>query len=246
MMLAETFPGYGYRRMTAQLRREEPVNHKRIRRLMVKLGLQARTRRRWISTTHSKHDLSVFPNRLRGLRLTAINQVWASDFTYIRLGHGFVYLAVILDLYSRKVVGWALGKNITSELAMVALEMALDKRGPVKGCIHHSDQGMQYASSNYVEMLKEAGFLPSMSARGNPYDNAFVESFMKTLKVEEVYLQSYRTYQDVIESVPGFIEAVYNAKRLHSGLGYQSPDEFEAALNQQRGKTMILSPRCPT
>jgi len=232
--------------MTAQLQREGPVNHKRIRRLMAQLGLQARTRRRWVRTTQSDHELSVFPNRLRGLRLNAVNQVWASDFTYIRLGHGFVYLAVILDLYSRKVVGWALGKNITSELAMAALQMALDNRGPVEGCIHHSDQGMQYASSNYVEMLKNAGLRPSMSARGNPYDNAFVESFMKTLKVEEVYLQNYRTYQDVIASVPGFIEAVYNAKRLHSGLGYQSPDEFEAAQNQQRGKAMILSPRCPT
>lgn len=245
-MLAETFPGYGYRRMTAQLQREGSVNHKRIRRLMAKLGLQARTRRRWVSTTHSDHDLSVFPNRLRGLRLNAVNQVWASDFTYIRLGHGFVYLAVILDLYSRKVVGWALGKNITSELAMTALQMALDNRGPVKGCIHHSDQGMQYASSNYVQMLNDAGLRPSMSAKGNPYDNAFVESFMKTLKVEEVYLQNYRTYHDVIASVPGFIEAVYNAKRLHSGLGYQSPNEFEVALNQQRGKAMILSPHCPT
>jgi putative transposase len=222
--------------MTAQLQREGPMNHKRVSRLMAKLGLQVRPRRKWVRTTDSGHGLRVFRNLLRGRRIGAINQVWAADLTYIRLGHGFVYLAVILDLYSRKVIGWGLGRTMSSELTLAALQMALENREPAAGCIHHSDQGLQYAAEAYVQMLEHAGIRPSMSRRGNPYDNAYVESFMKTLKVEEVYLRDYRTYQDVIESVPRFIEAVYNAKRLHSGLGYQSPNEFEAAQSKGSGK----------
>jgi putative transposase len=213
--------------MTAQLQREEPVNHKRVSRLMAKLGLQVRPRRKWVRTTNSDHGLPVFQNLLKNRVIQEVNQAWASDITYIRLGHGFVYLAVIIDLYSRKVVGWALGRRITSELALAALEMALENRGEVQGCIHHSDRGVQYASRDYVHALQEAGLRPSMSRKGNPYDNAYAESFMKTLKMEEVYLREYRTYQEVIGCVPRFIEAVYNAKRLHSSLGYQSPNEFE-------------------
>jgi putative transposase len=239
------FPGYGYRRMTAQLQREGPINHKRVRRVMAQLGLQVQPRRKWIRTTDSDHDLRVYKNHLRGLKIRSVNQVWAADLTYIRLGHGFVYLAVILDLYSRKVIGWALGRQMSGELTLSALRMALEGRGPVAGCIHHSDQGTQYAAAEYIAVLEQAGLRPSMSRRGNPYDNAYVESFMKTLKVEEVYLQNYRTYQDVIESVPRFIEAVYNAKRLHSGLGYQSPNEFEAAQNQRLRRARTLSPNCP-
>jgi putative transposase len=244
--LAEEHPGYGYRRMTALLCREGPVNHKRIRRLMAELGLQVRPRKGWVSTTMSEHPLPVFANRLPGIVIERVNQVWAADLTYIRLGHGFVYLAVLLDLYSRKVIGWALGRRLSSELSVAALEMALENRGSVVGCIHHSDRGVQYASGEYVQALERAGIEPSMSRKGNPYDNAFVESFMKTLKVEEVYLRNYRTYSDVIESVPRFIEAVYNEKRLHSSLGYRSPNEFEAAQNQRLQKVMKASTQCPT
>jgi len=231
--------------MTREIQKQERVNHKRVRRLMAKLGLQVHPRRRWIRTTDSEHGWPVFPNLLKGLVIERVNQVWASDFTYIRLGHGFVFLAVILDLWSRKVIGWALGHRITSELALAALSVALEKRGPVEGCIHHSDRGVQYAATEYVKALKQAGLVPSMSRKGNPYDNAFVESFMKTLKVEEVYLRQYRTFQDVMASVPRFIEAVYNAKRMHSSLNYCSPDEFEAKQHRTSRRAMKLSTTCP-
>jgi len=213
--------------MTLEIQKQERVNHKRVRRLMMKLGLLVRPRRGWVRTTDSDHALPIFPNLLWGLKILGPNQVWAGDLTYIRLGHGFVYLAVLLDLWSRKVIGWALGHRITSELTLAALSVALEKRRPERGCIHHSDRGVQYAAGDYVQALRQAGLEPSMSRKGNPYDNAFVESFMKTLKVEEVYLRQYRTFQDVMASVPRFIEAVYNAKRMHSSLGYCSPDEFE-------------------
>jgi len=230
--------------MTQAICRERVVNHKRVRRAMVRLNLQVHPRRRWVRTTNSDHTLPVFKNLLKGLRVERVNQVWASDFTYIRLGHGFVYLAVILDLYSRKVIGWSLGRRMTSEFTLAALQVALESRGDVTGCIHHSDRGVQYAALDYVSALRQAGLQPSMSRKGNPYDNAFAESFMKTLKVEEVYLKDYRTYEDVVANVPRFIEAVYNAKRLHSGIGYQSPDEFEAALNQKRHAAMAFR-NCP-
>jgi putative transposase len=220
------------------------VNHKRVRRAMIRLNLQVSPRRRWVRTTNSDHALPVYPNLLKGLRVERVNQVWASDFTYIRLGHGFVYLAVILDLYSRKVIGWSLGRRMTSEFTLAALQVALETRGDVAGCIHHSDRGVQYAASDYISALRQAGLQPSMSRKGNPYDNAFAESFMKTLKVEEVYLKDYRTYEDVVANVPRFIEAVYNAKRLHSGIGYRSPDEFEAALHQKRHAAMTVR-TCP-
>lgn len=213
--------------MSVLLKRERTVNHKRIRRTMKELGLSVRPRRGWIRTTESDHALAVHSNMLKGVVIERVNQVWASDLTFIALGRGFVYLAVILDLFSRKVIGWALGRRITAELAMEALKAALESRGPVAGCIHHSDRGVQYASKEYVELLERAGLVPSMSRKGNPYDNAYVESFMKTLKVEEVYLRDYRSFNDVLASVPRFIEAVYNQKRLHSSLGYQSPEEFE-------------------
>lgn len=229
--------------MTQAIGRERPVNNKRVRRVMAQLGLLVRPRRRWIRTTDSNHGLPVFPNLLRDLTIERMNQVWAGDLTYIRLGHGFVYLAVILDLYSRKVIGWSLGGRITSELTGAALQIALDARGNVAGCIHHSDRGVQYAAGEYVAALRHAGLRPSMSRKGNPYDNAFVESFMKTFKVEEVYLKNYRTYEDVVANVPRFIEAVYNAKRLHSGIGYRSPDEFEAELKQKSAATNFNT--CP-
>lgn len=231
--------------MTREIQKQERVNHKRVRRLMVKLGLQVRPRRRWVRTTDSDHGLPIFPNLLRGMKIVGPNQVWAGDFTYIRLGHGFVYLAVILDLWSRKVIGWALGHRITSELALAALSVALERRTPEPGCIHHSDRGVQYAAGGYIRALKQAGITPSMSRKGNPYDNACVESFMKTLKVEEVYLRQYRTFQDVMASVPRFIEAVYNAKRMHSSLGYCSPEEYETKQNQKLRQVKKVSTTCP-
>lgn len=213
--------------MTVELSRDTPVNHKRVSRLMKELGLSVRSQRRWVCTTDSDHGLPVYPNLLKNLVPERINQVWVADLTYIALARGFVYLAVILDIYSRKVIGWALATRMTRQLTLGALEMALEKRGPVLGCIHHSDRGSQYAANDYVERLKQAGLRPSMSRRGNPYDNAYAESFMKTLKVEEVYLTDYANFSDVINRVPRFIEAVYNEKRLHSSLGYRSPNNFE-------------------
>jgi len=230
--------------MTEAICRERRVNHKRVSRMMKALGLTVRPRRRWVATTQSQHGYRIFPNRLQRITIERINQVWAGDITYIRLRHGFVYLAVILDLYSRKVIGWALGRRITSDLTLAALQVALENRGSVVGCIYHSDRGVQYASAEYVGALKQAGLEPSMSRKGNPYDNAYVESFMKTLKVEEVYLKDYRTYADVVEGVPRFIEAVYNAKRLHSGLGYKSPDEYENEL-RSRLQVANLFNTCP-
>jgi putative transposase len=228
--------------MSHLLRRERGVNHKRVRRVMMDLGLTIKIRRRWIRTTQSNHGLGVYPNLVKDLRITRLNQVWAADLTYIRLGRGFVYLAVILDLYSRKVIGWAIGRRLSSELAQAALEMSLIQRGPVEGCVHHSDRGVQYASGDYVGALNVAGLKPSMSGKGNPYDNAYVESFMKTLKVENVYLSQYRSYEAVIQGISEFIEAVYNKKRLHSGLDYLSPNEFEA--NQKDAPQMsLLTPR---
>jgi putative transposase len=235
------YPGYGYRRMTALLSREGPINRKRVQRVMQRLRLQVRPRRGWIRTTNSDHVERIYPNLLQGVEIQGVNQVWASDITYISLRHGFVYLAVVIDLYSRKVIGWALGKDMRGELTLAALNAALENRGPVRDCIHHSDRGVQYAALEYIRTLEKAGLRPSMSRKGNPYDNAYVESFMKTLKVEEVYLKQYRTYEDVVHSVPRFIEAVYNAKRLHSSLGYKSPNEFEAAQTKRHPAATALS-----
>lgn len=223
------FPRCGYRPMKWYLLREENVlvNHKKIRRIMNKYGLKAQIRRAFVRTTNSEHGYEVYPNLLIDFTVVQINQVWVADITYIRIQTGFVYLAVIIDIYSRRVVGWALSKKIDDELTIVALKDAVEKRNPPEGCIHHSDRGVQYASHDYVEILKQNNFLVSMSAKGNPYDNAFAESFMKTLKTEEVYLWEYENFNDVVERIPFFIEEVYNKKRLHSGIGYLPPAEFE-------------------
>jgi putative transposase len=229
---------YGYRRVRWQLKREGwEVNHKRVARIMRQESLQCQLKRRWVKTTDSDHGYRVYPNRLKGVKVSRANQVWVADITYIRIVAGFLYLAVVLDLYSRKVIGWALSDKIDAELSVEALRMALEQRGAVTGCIHHSDRGVQYACQAYVDELQAAGLEISMSRKGNPYDNAAAESFMKTLKCEEVYLWDYQTVEDVKERVPYFLEEVYNQKRLHSALGYCPPTEYERAW--QRGYSAI-------
>ena len=230
----EEFPGYGYRRVTPELkRRGQKVNKKRVRRVMKKFGLRPIAWRTFVRTTDSRHALPVYPNLAKNRQVRAVNQVWVADITYIRIRSSFVYLAAILDLYSRRVVGWAISKRIDTELCVTALRMALETRR-ARGCIHHSDRGVQYASAAYVALLRQHGLQISMSAKGNPYDNAFMESFYKTLKYEEVHLSNYETYEDVIERLPFFIEQVYNRKRLHSSIGYLPPTEFEAAISNMK------------
>jgi putative transposase len=228
------YPRYGYRRVTEQLKRERlQVNHKKVLRLMRESDLLCRIRRRRMKTTDSKHRFSRYPNLIKGIAITRLNQVWLSDITYIRIRTGFVYLAAILDAYSRKVIGYAISRSLDTSLTLEALEMAAARRQIGPGVIHHSDQGVQYASGEYVDELKRRGFLISMARTGNPYDNATMESFFKTLKHEEVNLCQYETYQDVVTRLPYFLEEVYNHKRLHSALGYRPPDEFEEVLLNQ-------------
>ena len=224
-------PGYGYRRVTAQLRREGiTVNHKKVLRLMRESDLLCHVKRRWTRTTDSSHGLPVYPNLVTGRKVTGINQVWLADITYIRIQRGFVYLAAILDACSRKVIGYAISDRLDTDLAMYALRMAIDSRRPGEGIIHHSDQGVQYASHEYTDELRKHSFQISMARKGNPYDNAMMESFFKTLKHEEVYLYEYDTIDDVNARVSHFIEQVYNVKRLHSAIGLMPPEEYEELL----------------
>jgi transposase InsO family protein len=225
------FPGYGYRRVTAQLHRDEwHVNHKRVLRIMRQEALLCQLKRGFVPTTDSAHGLRRYPNLVKELVLDHLDQAWVADLTYIRLPQAFVYLATILDAYSRRCIGWHLSRAIDTRLTVVALEMALAHRQPAPGLIHHSDQGGQYASADYVARLEAAGLQLSMAASGNPYENAKAESFFKTLKREEVYLNEYRTFAEAEARLEHFIEDVYNVKRLHSSLGYLPPVEFEAAL----------------
>lgn len=225
------FPRCGYRMMKQYLQRAGVVvSARRLRRLMKQHGLQALIKRAYVTTTDSNHKLPVYPNLITGLAVTGINQVWVADITYIRILTGFVYLAVILDVYSRRIVGWAISPRIDGELTIKALNDAIKKRKPPRGVFHHTDRGVQYAYCKYVEILKLHGFHISMSAKGNPYENAFAESLMKTLKYDEIYLWNYETWNDVMERLPNFIEEVYNKKRLHSGIGYLPPEEFEMLL----------------
>ena len=222
------WPAYGYRRITAELRqRGFEVNHKRVLRMMREDNLLCIRRRAFVLTTDSRHNLPVYPNLARGLTPTATNQLWVADITYIRLRAEFVYLAVVLDAFSRRVIGWALGRTLEAELAVAALRMALAERCPAPGLVHHSDRGVQYASAVYTGMLLQHKAQISMSRKGNPYDNARAESFMKTLKTEEVYRNEYRDFADAYASIGDFLERVYNRQRLHSALGYLPPAEFE-------------------
>jgi transposase InsO family protein len=226
--VALEWPAYGYRRISRELQqRGFAVNHKRVLRMMREDNLLCVRRRLFVVTTDSRHNLPVYPNLARAMTPTAINRLWVADITYIRLRFEFVYLAVILDAFSRRVIGWALGRTLEAELAVTALRMALIERQPPPGLVHHSDRGVQYASAAYTEILKEHHAAISMSRKGNPYDNAACESFMKTLKHEEVYRNEYRDFHEARAGIGEFLERVYNQKRLHSALGYLPPAQFE-------------------
>jgi len=224
------YPRYGYRRVTKELsRRGTRANHKRVLALMHRENLLCRLRRRFVQTTDSRHNLPIYPNLAGSLVIRRPNELWVADITYVRLLRGFAYLAVVLDAFSRRAVGWSMSMHIDTKLSLAALTMALETRSIAPGLVHHSDRGVQYASSDYVALLKSKNIVISMSRKGNPYDNAMAESFMKTLKSEEVSLNEYESFFDAKQNIEHFISLVYNNKRLHSALGYQTPVEFEAA-----------------
>jgi len=232
--IAVEFPRYGYRRISAELKnRSLIVNRKKVLRLMKEDNLLCVKKKFRPVTTNSNHSLMKYPNLIKDLEITKPDQVWASDITYIQLTKEFVYLAVIIDLFTRRCIGWDLDRNLDTQLTLNALNRAIETRwnDNIRGLIHHSDQGVQYASIVYTDCLKEHNIKISMSRKGNPYDNAFVESFIKTLKYEEVYLKEYDTFNEAYQNIEKFIEEVYNKKRLHSSLGYRSPDDFEKELN---------------
>jgi transposase InsO family protein len=238
--IAVSMPSYGYRRVRAELkRRGHLVNHKRLRRLMREDNLLCLRRRSFVRTTDSQHGFRVYPNLAKEMVLTDINQLWVADITYIRLQTEFVYLAVLLDAFSRRVIGWELGHSLAAELARGALRKALKGRSFVSGLVHHSDRGVQYAADDYIALLREHKVEISMSRRGNPYDNAQAESFMKTLKYEEVYRSDYRDEREARSGIGRFLEKVYNQKRLHSALNYVPPVEFERSLV----KTKVIEAR---
>jgi putative transposase len=229
--IALEWPSYGRPRITAALRRQgRKVNPKRVYRLMREDNLLCVRKRKFIVTTDSNHGRKVYPNLASEMVLSGINQLWVADITYIRLEREFVYLAVVIDAFSRRVVGWALDRTIEDDLTVAALQVALELRRPPPGLVHHSDRGSQYASGDYTDLLKAHGCQISMSHKASPWENGGCESWMKTLKYEEVYRQEYRDLAEARASIERFIEKVYNLKRLHSALGYLPPVEFEAGL----------------
>ncbi len=236
--IALQWPAYGYRRVQVELRKQGwEVNHKRVLRLMRADNLLCLRRRKFILTTDSKHGLRIYPNLAKDMVLTRINQLWVADITYIRLQVEFVYLAVVLDAFSRRCIGWALQHSLEAALVLEALRRALRQRRPRPGLVHHSDRGVQYASLDYTARLEQHGIRISMSRRGNVYDNARAESFIKTLKYEEVYRTEYRNLEEAKASIKTFLEKIYNQERLHSALGYRPPLEFEQSLSvSSRGK----------
>lgn len=239
------FSCYGYRRVSAVLHRMgHRVNHKRVLALMRKDNLLCLRKKRWIATTDSRHGLRVYPNLTREMTVTDLNQLWVADITYIRLMYEFVYLAAILDAYSRKAIGWALRRHLDTSLTLAALQMALGSRIITGALVHHSDRGVQYAASQYTGLLKGHGIAISMSRKGNPYDNAIAESFIKTLKAEEVYLNEYDSFSGANQNLGHFIETVYNKKRLHSSLGYCPPEEFESQLQPQKASHLRSCENC--
>jgi putative transposase len=235
---------YGYRRIGAELRRRGlQVNHKRVVRWMREDNLLAIRQRRLVITTDSQHDMEVYLNLAKRMKLTAANQLWIADLTYIRLHSEFVYLAVVLDAWSRRVVGWALDRSLAARLAVTALERAITDRQPQPGLVHHSDRGIQYASHAYASLLDQHQMTPSMSRPAYPYDNATCESFLKTLKQEEIYCRDYRNLEDLAAHVEEFLDRYYNRQRLHSALGYRTPVEFEEQSATQNSGTEVNAPK---
>ena len=233
--IALEWPSYGRPRITAELRRRGwTVNPKKVYRLMREDNLLCFRKRKFVVTTDSSHSRKIYPNLAKRMLLTGMDQLWIADITYIRLREEFVYVAVILDAYSRRVIGWALDRTMEDELTLSALRMALSRRVVEPGLVHHSDRGSQYASGDYTDLLRENGIVISMSRKGNPWDNAACESFMKTLKYEEVHRNDYRNLAEARSAIREFLEKIYNRKRLHSALGYVPPAEFEACFTAQQ------------
>jgi putative transposase len=237
----------GYRPVTRALKNTGwVINHKRVLRLMREDNLLSIRRRRFVVTTDSDHGWRVYPNLACRMIVTDINQLWVADITYVRLQQEFIYLAVILDVYSRRVIGWGLSRRLERHVAQQALEMALTQRRPLPGLVHHSDRGVQYASGDYVKRLEPCGITISMSRPGNPWDNAWAESFIKTLKVEEVNGRLYRNFDHAKTGIGTFIEEVYNQQRMHSALDYRSPIEFEDQLRNTRREVLPKTARVST